>query len=58
MQNDAQDLKAAKDMTRHRCTPRPDRSEIADVAHQFGAADGFSLEWIVDRFPHQNRGHV
>jgi hypothetical protein len=46
-----------KDQSRDRCTPRtaprPDRSEIVDVLYQYGSADGFSLEWVVDRFPQQ-----
>jgi hypothetical protein len=49
-----------KDQSRDRCTPRttprPDRSEIMDVLYQHGTADGFSLEWLVDRFPRQFGG--
>ena len=39
-----------KDHNLGRCTPRPDRCEVAAVLHQSGAPDGFSLEWMFDRF--------
>jgi hypothetical protein len=45
-----------KDQSRDRCTPRPDKSEIVDVLYQHGSADGFSLEWVIDRFPQQFGG--
>ena len=41
-----------KDLNLGRCTPRPDRCEVAAVLHQSGAPDGFSLEWMFDRFVH------
>jgi hypothetical protein len=50
--------KDLKDQSRDRCMPRPDRSEIMDVLCQHGTAEGFSLEWVVDRFPVQTGGHV
>ncbi|WP_435138875.1 hypothetical protein [Pseudopelagicola sp. nBUS_19] len=53
MENVTQDL---KDQSRDRTTPRPDRSEIVDVLYQYGTAEGFSLEWVVDRFPQQIGG--
>lgn len=53
MENKVQEL---KDQCRDRCTPRPDRSEIVEVLCQHGTAEGFSLEWVVDRFPPQIGG--
>lgn len=41
-----------------RCTPRPDRSELADVLHQHGAAEGFSFEWVVDRYFQSEGGRI
>lgn len=53
MENVTRDL---KDQKRDRITPRPDRTEIVDVLCYYGSADGFSLEWVVDRFPQQFGG--
>jgi hypothetical protein len=53
MENVMRDL---KDQNHDRCTPRPDKSEIVDVLSQHGAAEGFSLEWIVSRFPQHIEG--
>ena len=39
-----------KDLNLGHRTPRPDRSEVAAVLHQSGAPDGFSMEWMFDRF--------
>lgn len=39
-----------KDLHVDRTTPRPDRSEIGDVLHESGASDGFTLEWVFDRY--------
>ncbi len=55
MKNVLEDL---KDENHDRCTPRPDRSEIAEVLYQHGSVEGFSLEWLVDRFPQQIGGHT
>ena len=51
MEHVIQDL---KEQPRDRCTPRPDRAEIADVLHQAGWTDGFSMEWIFDRYAPQD----
>ena len=43
----------SKQMIEHsekRCTPRPDRPELAEVAFHSGASDGLSMEWALDRF--------
>ena len=48
-----------KDLTRDRCTPKPDRSELADLLRQAGAPEGLTMEWIFDRFEypkHLDRG--
>lgn len=55
MENVTRDL---KDQSRDRITPRPDRTEIVDVLSQNGTADGFSLEWVVDRFPQIKGGRI
>ena len=49
-----------KEQTRDRCTPRPDRSEIADVLHQAGWTEGFSMEWVLDRYKqhHFSEGQI
>lgn len=39
-----------KDRNRERCTPRPDRSEVADIWLQSGLPEGFSIEWVFDRY--------
>ncbi len=39
-----------KDLNRERCTPRPDRSEVADIWFQSGSPEGFSMEWVFDRY--------
>lgn len=49
-------IRDLKDQSRDRITPRPDRTEVMDVLSQNGTADGFSLEWVVDRFPEIERG--
>ncbi|WP_299140230.1 hypothetical protein [uncultured Tateyamaria sp.] len=41
-----------KDLNRERCTPRPDRSEVADIWLQSGFTGGFSMEWVLDRYDH------
>ena len=41
-----------KDPSHERCTPRPDRSEVADIWLQSGLCDGFSMEWVFDRYDH------
>lgn len=39
-----------KDPNRERSTPRPDKSEVADIWFQAGLPDGFSMEWVFDRY--------
>jgi hypothetical protein len=56
MENVTRDLKdQSRDHCTRRTTPRPDRSEIVDVLCQYGPPEGFSLEWVMDRFE-QNIG--
>jgi hypothetical protein len=43
-------VKILKDQTRDRCTPRPDRSEVAAICLQSGLVEGLSMEWVFDRF--------
>lgn len=38
------------DPTLMRCTPRPDRSEVAHASLLSGPAEGFSVEWVFDRY--------
>jgi|GEM_PF-5414169 hypothetical protein len=42
--------KPLKDFASARCTPRPNRPELAEVAFHSGTPDGFSMEWALDRF--------
>lgn len=42
-----------KDPAQMRCTPRPDRSEVAHASLSSGSADGFSVEWVFDRYATQ-----
>lgn len=39
-----------KDQNLDRCAPRSDRSDVADIWQQLGVSEGFSIEWIFDRF--------
>lgn len=41
-----------KDLNRERCTPRPDGPEVAGIWFQSGLSEGFSMEWVFDRFDH------
>jgi hypothetical protein len=42
--------KQMKDLNLGRFRQQSDRSEAAYVLQQTGAADGFSMEWMLDRF--------
>lgn len=44
------DKNLLKDFASARCTPRPNRPELAEVAFHSGTPDGFSMEWALDRF--------
>ncbi|WP_162798422.1 hypothetical protein [Sulfitobacter sp. SK012] len=48
-------IELLKDLTSDRCKLRPDRSELADALNFGGATDGFSMEWIIDRYEQHNR---
>ena len=39
-----------KDLKLERCTPRPDLSEVATASFHSDVPDGFSMEWMLDRF--------
>lgn len=39
-----------KDLTQFSCAPRPDRAEIATQWLQSGLPEGFSMEWVFDRY--------
>ena len=49
MQHATKDL---KDPERERSTATPIKSEFAEIIQQAVAADGFSLEWVFDRYEH------
>ncbi|WP_299726732.1 hypothetical protein [uncultured Tateyamaria sp.] len=38
------------DHIRERSTPRPDRSEMAEIWLQVGLPQGLSMEWVFDRY--------
>lgn len=50
-------MRNQNDLICERCTPHPDTSQITDVLHAVGAAEGFSLEWIFDRFDRLDTVH-
>ncbi|MGB3243642.1 MAG: hypothetical protein WBB25_03865 [Sulfitobacter sp.] len=55
------DNEPSNDVTRNRCTPPPDPSEIAEALQHAGSLDGFSLEWAIDRAasrPRAERGQI
>ncbi|PYG26739.1 hypothetical protein C8N36_12082 [Pelagimonas varians] len=39
-----------KDQNLDRCTPRLDQSEIAETCLLSGSPEGFSMEWVFDRY--------
>jgi len=55
------DVDHLKDRNLNRCTPRPDRTEVADVWLQSGIPEGISMEWVLDRYNEsgaQIMGHI
>lgn len=42
-------VKQMKDLNLGLCRQQSDRSEAAYVLQQTGAADGFSMEWVLDQ---------
>lgn len=54
MEHVTQDLQG---QNRERITLKPDRSEVVKAVHEYGSAEGFSLEWVVDHFPQQFAEH-
>lgn len=50
-----------KDQSRECRTTRPDRPEVAEILLQSGMPEGFSMEWVFDRYDEicgHNRGRV
>ncbi|MEP5760100.1 MAG: hypothetical protein ABJ327_12480 [Litoreibacter sp.] len=43
-------LRETREQTRDCGTLKTDRSEFAEVLYQAGTPEGFSLEWVFDRF--------
>ena len=39
-----------KDQSRERRTPCPDRSNVTDICLQSSLPEGFSMEWVLDRY--------
>lgn len=39
-----------KDQTLERCAPCPSQSEIAEMGLHSGLPEGFSMEWVLDRY--------
>ena len=50
-------IETAKDTDHDLSRSTPDRSELADMLWQAGTPEGFSLEWVMDRFD-QSRGRA